>query len=131
MIIIFQKPQGRGDIMSDRFDNFVKGLVIGGAIGALVGILFAPKSGKETREDIAQIAEEVKVKTKKEYELALEKSKKAYEAATIRLKQFESTQNEKVAGVLGKVKGLAEKGNEVDSKSNKLSGVNIISHHNT
>jgi len=117
--------------MSDRFDNFVKGLVIGGAIGALVGILFAPKSGKETREDIAQIAEEVKVKTKKEYELALEKSKKAYEAATIRLKQFESTQNEKVAGVLGKVKGLAEKGNEVDSKSNKLSGVNIISHHNT
>jgi gas vesicle protein len=32
--------------------NFFKGLLIGGALGALAGVLFAPKSGKELRSDI-------------------------------------------------------------------------------
>ena len=32
--------------------NFFKGILIGGALGALAGILFAPKSGKELRSDI-------------------------------------------------------------------------------
>jgi gas vesicle protein len=32
--------------------NFFKGLLIGSAVGALAGILFAPKSGKELRSDI-------------------------------------------------------------------------------
>ena len=32
--------------------NFFKGLLIGSALGALAGILFAPKSGKELRSDI-------------------------------------------------------------------------------
>jgi gas vesicle protein len=31
-----------------------KGLLIGGALGALAGILFAPKSGKELRADIKE-----------------------------------------------------------------------------
>ena len=34
--------------------NFFKGLLIGGALGALAGILFAPKSGKELRSDIKE-----------------------------------------------------------------------------
>ena len=32
--------------------HFFKGLLIGGALGALAGILFAPKSGKDMRSDI-------------------------------------------------------------------------------
>ena len=41
--------------MSDnRGSDFIKGLFIGGLMGAVLGILYAPKSGKETREDIAQ-----------------------------------------------------------------------------
>jgi len=32
--------------------HFFKGLLVGGALGALAGILFAPKSGKEMRSDI-------------------------------------------------------------------------------
>ncbi len=42
-------------------DNKVQGLawfVAGLGVGALVGILYAPKSGKETREDLAQGARE-------------------------------------------------------------------------
>ena len=36
----------------ERNFNFFKGLLIGGVLGVLVGILFAPKSGKELRSDI-------------------------------------------------------------------------------
>lgn len=49
-------------------DNLIKGLAIGGLIGAVVGILFAPKSGKETREQIRNSAQEVLDKAKAQYE---------------------------------------------------------------
>jgi len=39
--------------------NFCKGLLIGSALGALAGILFAPKSGKELRSDIREKGSEV------------------------------------------------------------------------
>ena len=45
--------------------KFLAGFIVGGAIGAIAGILLAPKSGKETREllvnsakDAAQHADE-------------------------------------------------------------------------
>ncbi|MDO8550212.1 MAG: YtxH domain-containing protein, partial [Ignavibacteria bacterium] len=34
------------------------GLLIGGAIGALAGLLFAPKSGRELRQDIKNKSDE-------------------------------------------------------------------------
>ena len=40
-------------------DDCVRGLIIGGLIGAALGILYAPKSGKETREEISHSAEEL------------------------------------------------------------------------
>ena len=67
--------------MSDRQFDFMKGLLIGGLIGVAVGVLYAPKSGKETREDIARKAEELMDKAKEEYERAVQTSKRAYEAA--------------------------------------------------
>jgi hypothetical protein len=39
--------------------HFCMGLLIGGAIGALAGIFFAPKSGKELRSDIKEKGSEV------------------------------------------------------------------------
>ncbi|NLY85471.1 MAG: YtxH domain-containing protein [Tissierellia bacterium] len=39
--------------------NVAVGTAIGTFIGAITGILFAPKSGKETREDIANKTKEV------------------------------------------------------------------------
>ena len=49
-------------------DDCVKGLIIGGLIGAALGILYAPRSGKETREEISHTAEELLNKTKTQYE---------------------------------------------------------------
>ncbi len=43
-----------------------KGLVVGGLIGAALGILYAPKSGEETREEIAKSFQEVCDKGKRQ-----------------------------------------------------------------
>jgi gas vesicle protein len=34
--------------------NFLAGLVVGAAIGAITALLFAPKSGREMRESLAE-----------------------------------------------------------------------------
>lgn len=39
--------------------NIAAGTIIGTAIGTVAGVLFAPKSGEETREDIANRSKEV------------------------------------------------------------------------
>lgn len=44
--------------------KFVAGALIGAAAGALAGVLLAPKSGKETRKDIANKAKEYTAKGK-------------------------------------------------------------------
>ena len=98
--------------MSSRVDDFIKGLLVGGLIGAAIGILYAPKSGKETREDLSRKAEELIVKAKEEYEFALEKSKKAYESAVQRLRLLESSAKEKVGEMEAKVGDLTERGKE-------------------
>jgi hypothetical protein len=51
-------PQRKGDRAFKKGENnmatddCVKGPIIGGLLGAAFGILYAPKSGKETREEI-------------------------------------------------------------------------------
>jgi gas vesicle protein len=59
--------------MSARNSDLLKGLFVGGLIGMVLGVLFAPKSGKETREDITRKADELLVKAKEEYGKAIEK----------------------------------------------------------
>ena len=46
--------------MAENTGSKVSYFLVGLGIGALVGILFAPKSGEETREYLAQKAEEGK-----------------------------------------------------------------------
>lgn len=64
--------------------SFIKGLFIGAIAGAAAGILLAPKSGKETQEDIKKLAKEYTEKavdmyqaTKKILEKKLDALKKA------------------------------------------------------
>lgn len=51
------KNQCKGD------SGFLIGAVLGGLIGAGAALLLAPKSGEETRKDLKQKADEMKVKT--------------------------------------------------------------------
>ncbi len=105
--------------MSVKTGDFLKGVLVGGLIGAAVGILFAPKSGKETREDIARRTEEIIKKAKDEYELAVEKSKMAYETAIKKAKEIQLMAREKVEDVEDAVSDLTEKGKEalLDNKT--------------
>ncbi len=48
----------------DHRGRFVKGLLAGGILGALAGMLFAPKPGKELRSDLRLKGTEVLDKTK-------------------------------------------------------------------
>ena len=64
--------------------SFLKGLFLGVIAGAAAGILLAPKSGKETQEDLKKLAKEYQEKamdmyavTKKTLEKKLDALKKA------------------------------------------------------
>lgn len=92
--------------------DLVKGLLIGGLIGAAIGVLFAPKSGKETRQDIADKADELLSKAKEEYEKAVEKSKATYDAAVTRLSTAEGAVREKVKEVGKNIGEFAEQSAE-------------------
>lgn len=52
---------------SDKTFPFFKGALVGAIAGAIAGLLFAPKSGAETREDIKKLALEVGDKGKDMY----------------------------------------------------------------
>ena len=75
--------------------DWAKGLLIGGLIGVVIGLLYAPKSGKETREELTDKAKDVAGKLKDEYEVALEKSKSAYENLLKKLKEVEAKAEKK------------------------------------
>lgn len=55
--------------------SFIVGLLAGGAIGALVALLFAPKSGKELRADLKLKGEEYLDEAEKYISEAREKAK--------------------------------------------------------
>jgi len=51
--------------------NLVKGLVVGGVVGMAMGVLFAPKSGCETRDDLVKSSKKLYGQAKERYEQAL------------------------------------------------------------
>jgi gas vesicle protein len=107
--------------MSEKSNDLLKGLFIGGLIGVVLGILYAPKSGKETREDIARTTEDLLSKGKEEYEKAVERSKSAYEAAIKRLKGLEISAIEKVEEIQSKANEFAHQGADaVAGSKNRL-----------
>ena len=105
--------------MSEKSCDLLKGLFIGGLIGVVLGVLYAPKSGKETREDIARTTEDLLSRGKEEYEKAVEKSKTAYETAVKHLKGLEISAKEKVEEIESKASEFAHKGADAlaDSKN--------------
>jgi gas vesicle protein len=63
-------------------DHLFVGLLIGGTLGALAGILFAPKSGKELRSEIREKRSAVLKDAKEIYADASTKAKEIIEEAT-------------------------------------------------
>ncbi len=116
--------------MANQIEGFVKGIILGGLIGAALGILYAPQSGRKTREDISEKAEDLLTEAKEEYAAALKKSGKAYESTVKQLKQLESSAKEKFEEMEEKVDELTGLGKEAlhDTKGHLTKAVNQAVH---
>lgn len=107
--------------MSEKNGDLIKGLFIGGLIGIALGILLAPRSGKETRDDIKHKANDLYVKAKKEYEKAAQKSKLAYDASVQYLKDMNLSVKERSGEVESKIGELANQGvDAIHSNTNRF-----------
>jgi gas vesicle protein len=71
-------------------------LIIGGGIGAVIALLFAPKSGKELRDDIADASRK-----------GLEKGKEAAAQIQERAGEYYETGREKASGLYQTAQGKA------------------------
>lgn len=49
--------------MDEDYKKIAAAFLVGGAVGALFALLYAPKSGRETRKDIARTARKIKKET--------------------------------------------------------------------
>ena len=84
----------RAENVPGLFSTQLTCFLLGGAVGALTALLFAPKSGRELRSDIAETA-------RKGVDGAREKASDYYETSRERATEFYSTAKAQVGGVAG------------------------------
>jgi len=80
------------------FNSFISGLLAGAAVGGIIALLYAPQSGKETREKIKEKFSDLEKELDDLKTRAGQKSAKAKEDLAARLaelqKQFENLSKE-------------------------------------
>jgi gas vesicle protein len=96
-----------GGFMADNGfdrDSFLKGLLIGGVVGAVTALLFAPKAGKDLRADIKRKGEEAVEGTKRVYGEARERATQIISEAVEKAEEL----REEATRQLTKAKARAE-----------------------
>jgi gas vesicle protein len=100
--------------MSDRdeFGAFLMGFIIGGLVGAVTALLFAPKSGEETRALIKDNSIELRQRMQTTAEEAIARAEAAAAAARARAdeiaRQLREREQEVVEDVRERVKNQVE-----------------------
>lgn len=93
--------------MSEK-DDFAKGMItgalIGGLVGAVVGVLIAPKSGAETREELAGKAMDFADRVQDEYDSIYDKTRRTQDSLIHRLQEIEETARKKADELAAKFK---------------------------
>lgn len=84
-------------------------LLVGGGIGAILALLFAPKSGHELRGDIADVTRKGLDKTKETATLVGERAGEYYEVTRERAGELYSTAQEKAGELTEKAKDAASR----------------------
>jgi gas vesicle protein len=87
-------------------DHFFMGFLIGGVLGALAGIFFAPKSGKELRADIKEKGSEVLKDAKEIYADASTKAKEIIEEAEHQAEELKKEADRYLSEVRQKAKEI-------------------------
>ncbi len=82
-------------------------LLIGGGIGAVIALLFAPKSGQELREDIADVTRKGIEKSKETAAQLQEKAGEYYEVSREKASELYQTAQEKAGTLTEKAKSAA------------------------
>lgn len=82
------------------------GLLIGGTLGALAGVLFAPKSGKELRSEIKEKGSAVLKDAKNIYADATTKAKQIVEEATQQALELKKDANRHLSEARQKTKDI-------------------------
>jgi len=85
----------------DKNCGLLSGLLIGGLVGVIAGLVYAPKSGRETREDLSGKARDLACRLQGEYDGALEKGKIAYDKLLVRLRELEAKAQRKAKDLKG------------------------------
>ena len=106
---------------SDNISTRLTYLLIGGGIGAILALLFAPKSGQELRGDIAdatrkgidksrEAAQELGQRAGEYYEVTRDRASELYSTATDRVSDVAQKARETAAGQIGTVTAAIEAG---------------------
>lgn len=82
-------------------------LLIGGGIGAVIALLFAPKSGVELREDIADVTRKGLDKSREAASQIQERAGEYYEVGRERASEIYQTAQEKAGEITEKAKSAA------------------------
>ncbi|HEX8178657.1 MAG TPA: YtxH domain-containing protein [Pyrinomonadaceae bacterium] len=90
-------PPARRDGNSDAGGN-IGYFILGGMLGAVAALLFAPKSGRELRSDIAEATrkgvDQAREKAGEYYEVSRDRATELYSTASSRATEFASTARE-------------------------------------
>lgn len=92
-------------------------LLVGGGIGAILALLFAPKSGQELRGDIADVTRKGVEKGKETAALVGEKAGDYYEVTREKAGELYQTAQEKAGELVDKAGSLTEKAKEAVSET--------------
>lgn len=96
-----------GDARGD-FYSFLGGVLFGAVIGGVLGILYAPKAGEETRKDIKEKAGEVYEKSKDIYAEQRERIGQAVETGKEAITAKSGELREKLEETAAKIKETVE-----------------------
>jgi gas vesicle protein len=112
--------------MSDRYDDgrglamLIAGFGLGSLVGTVIGLLIAPKAGRELRADIAEYGKDyldkVKDVSRDAYEKGRDRARQAYETGRQRATEYSSRVAQQVGEVRENVTETAQRfGNAVRS----------------
>ena len=115
--VIFRKGELTIAEHENQQGHFFMGFLIGGVLGALAGIFFAPKSGKELRSDLKEKGSEVLKEGEEIYADAGTKVKEIIEEAKQQAKELKKEADRHLSEARQKAKEILARSEKKEAES--------------